>query len=732
VLPDHLFCRALTLDAFEQQIHSAQEAHSVWVFEQAEQQELEETDGIWHKQGRAVVPPDEDLRREILRNAHDHRIAGHPGIKKTLLAVIRNYWWPKMGEFVTNYVKGCGVCQETKPGTAKALPPLVPIPSDPTSLPFQVIALDLIIDLPPSQGYDSILTITDHDVSKAAVFLPCSQTITGEGVAALFATHVFPHFGVPRKVISDRDTRFTSAFTTELLRILDVSKNMSTAYHPQTDGQSERTNQWLEQYLRIYANHQQDDWVAWLPLAQFVHNSWPSSTTGFTPFELLMGFTPTLNIPSSVKSKLPAIEERGSFLKQLRDRAQEAIKHAQQLILKHNQKKRGKRTFQPYTLGEKVWLEGTNLKLSHPTAKLAPRRYGPFTITKVISPVVYRLDLPPSWKIFSTFHASLLSPYRETIEHGPNFTEPPPDLIEGHEEYEVEQILGERNFGRWKKKQFLVKWKGYSTAHNSWEPEENVNAPELVKEYRSGRGVRVRTTLLNPGSSDSHSPMTPRPSSPKRLSSTELHPRTFSGHYIDGIQEALEGTSQSREVWYDDSSPYTSREARTAAINAEKHAGAGAPAQPEYPPDPVAAARPDADHSPCYHDVPDCPESVYEEEEDMGDAGMARGTSDRGSTGEESPRAVRAAPGDPRASSFTLDTGDFVGGTLGGGDPVDLRPGGAQVRGGTTSGLDGQLPRLAGHPRVKQPHTSSFGSPYSAYDHSEGDCLFDQADPTRD
>ena len=108
VLPDHLFCRAVTLDIFEQQIRSTQEAHSVWVFEQNEQQGLEETDGIWHKQGRAVVPPDEDLRREILRNAHDHRTAGHPRIKKTLLTVIRNYWWPKMGEFVTNYVKGCG------------------------------------------------------------------------------------------------------------------------------------------------------------------------------------------------------------------------------------------------------------------------------------------------------------------------------------------------------------------------------------------------------------------------------------------------------------------------------------------------------------------------------------------------------------------------------------------------------------------------------------------------
>ena len=115
----------------------------------------------------------------------------------------------------------------------------------------------------------------------------------------------------------------------------------------------------------------------------------------------------------------------------------------------------------------------------------------------------------------------------------------------------------------------------------------------------------------------------------------------------------------------------------------------------------------------------------------MGDAGMARGTSDRGSTSEESPRTERTAPGDPRASSFTLDTGDFVGGTLGGGDPIDLGPGGAQVRGGTTGGLDGQLPRLAGHPQVKP---ASFASlvPYSAYDHSEGECLFDPADPTWD
>ena len=116
----------------------------------------------------------------------------------------------------------------------------------------------------------------------------------------------------------------------------------------------------------------------------------------------------------------------------------------------------------------------------------------------------------------------------------------------------------------------------------------------------------------------------------------------------------------------------------------------------------------------------------------MGNAGMAQGTPDGGSTGEESPRTERAAPGDPRSSSFTLDTGDFVGGALGGSDPVDIGPSGVQVRGSTASRMDGQLPSLAGHPRVKQAFIPLSFAEYSAYDHSEGDSLFNQADPTRD
>ena len=411
-----------------------------------------------------------------------------------------------------------------------------------------------------------------------------------------------------------------------------------------------------------------------------------------------MGFTPTLHTPPSVKSKLPAIKEWGAFLKQLQDRAQEAIRHAQQLTLKHNEKKCGKRTFKPYSLGEKVWLKGTNLELSHPSAKLAPQQYGPFTITRLISPVVYHLDLPPSWKIFSTFHASLLSPYCETIKHGPNFTKPPPDLIKGHEEYKVEQILEECTFGQWKKKQFLVQWKGYSAAHNSWEPAENVNAPELVKEYQVRSHACARVLLLKPEGADSPPLMLIRPRSPPHLASSELFTCTFAGHHINGIQKALEGTSKVRKVWCNNSSLYTSHKARTTAIHEEGHARAQAPINPINPQYPVTTAGSNTHNSTHNHHVADCLESIYEEEEDLGNAGMAQETLHSSHIGEGSPHLERTPPRDNRASSFTLDMGDFMGGALGGGNSINLGPGGAQVHGSTTSRLDGQLPSMEGLP----------------------------------
>ena len=136
-----------------------------------------------------------------------------------------------------------------------------------------------------------------------------------------------------------------------------------------------------------------------------------------------------------------------------------------------------------YQIRDKVWLEAKHLALPYQTPKLAPKHHGPFTIVKRVSPVAYQLQLLTAWTIHDVFHASLLTPYRETTEHRTNYTRPPPDLIEDAEEYEVETIVNHRHFGRKRQLQYLIKWKGYPDVDNTWESADHVHAPTLVQAY---------------------------------------------------------------------------------------------------------------------------------------------------------------------------------------------------------------------------------------------------------
>ena len=241
---------------------------------------LKEFGGKWYKEGRLVITGDTMERRRIVKEFHDPPTARHPGIAWTKDLIARSYWWPKLQKDVEDYVKGCAQCQANKINTHTHKAPLYPITTSLETCPFQTVAMDFITKLPLSDGCDTILTIMDQGCTKMALFLPCSETITAEGVAHLYLHHMFKRFGLPTKIVSDRDTHFTSKFTKVLCQRLGIAQNISTAYHPQTDGQSEHTNQWLEQYLRFWTNHKQNNWTMYLSVAEFTHNTWYNATTG--------------------------------------------------------------------------------------------------------------------------------------------------------------------------------------------------------------------------------------------------------------------------------------------------------------------------------------------------------------------------------------------------------------------------------------------------------------------
>ncbi len=171
-----------------------------------------------------------------------------------------------------------------------------------------------------------------------------------------------------------------------------------------------------------------------------------------------------------------------------------------QAITAINQSSKGQSILSSFLVGTQVWLEGTHLHLPYQATKLAPKCYGPFEITREVSPVAYQLRLPVAWNIHNVFHASLLFPYRETDAHGPNYSRPPPDLIEGEEEYEVERVINHRYIGRARTLQYLIKWKGYPEADNTWESADQTHAPQLIKAYHRQCPLEDKRGQPNAGS----------------------------------------------------------------------------------------------------------------------------------------------------------------------------------------------------------------------------------------
>ena len=184
--------------------------------------------------------------------------------------------------------------------------------------------MDLITDLPTSLGFDSILTIVDQGCSKAAKFIPCNKTIDGTGVTNEYMKHLVPWFGLPKRIISDRDPRFTSAFAKEMCKNLGIQQNLSTAFHPRTDGQTEQMNMWIEQYLRPWTSTSPHSWAPLLPIAEFAHNSWKHNASKVSPHELLIGIKPQV-ILKHLESSVPAAETRLKSMEEARQKVQQLM-----------------------------------------------------------------------------------------------------------------------------------------------------------------------------------------------------------------------------------------------------------------------------------------------------------------------------------------------------------------------------------------------------------------------
>lgn len=426
--------------------------------------------GVLRLRDRIWVGANKPLQARIIAALHNSAIGGHSGFPVTYARIKKLFAWHGMKSDVKAFVASCTVCLQAKPDRAKYPGLLSPLPVPAES--WQVISMDFIEGLPRSGSANCILVVVDR-FSKFAHFVPLLHPFTAPQVAQLFLDNIYRLHGMPTHIVSDRDRIFTSLFWKELFRLAQTTLCMSSAYHPQSDGQTERVNQCLETYLRCFVQACPRQWVKWLSLAEYWYNTSLHSSLNRSPFEVLYGHPPRhFGLTPPAASSVPDVDTMLADRSTMLDLVRQQLLRAQQRMKLQADKRRSERSFQ---VGDMVYLklqpyvQASLAPRAH--QKLSYRYFGPYKILSRIGDVAYKLDLPASSSVHPVFHVSLLKPALSTKYP---LSAAVPDISDGHQvpEAVLQRRLHPRRDGS--VPQLLIKWSGLGADLATWEDAEAI------------------------------------------------------------------------------------------------------------------------------------------------------------------------------------------------------------------------------------------------------------------